>query len=94
MERIAAPDLLKMTRDSIERQLETSPPVPDAIVREFKVKFKNLDGIAIPEIANGIHKVSVNSRIINSPPPTGRGDPMDQSSTELVVDVVETAQGR
>lgn len=94
MERIAAPDLLKMTRDSIERQLETSPPVPDAIVREFKVKFKNLEGIAIPEIANGIHKVSVNSRIINSPPPTGRGDPMDQSSTDLVIDVVETAQGR
>lgn len=94
MERIAAPDLLKMTRDSIERQLETSPPVPDAIIREFNLKFKNVEGVAIPEQCNGIHKVSVNSRIINSPPPTGRGDPMDQSSTELVIDVVETAQGR
>ena len=95
IERIAAPDLLKMTRDSIERQLETSPPVPEAIIREFKVKFKNLDGIAIPEIANGIHKVSVNSRIINSPPPTGRGDPIDRSSsTEVIVDIVESAQGR
>jgi hypothetical protein len=95
IERIAAPDLLKMTRDSIERQLETSPPVPDAIIREFKVKFKNVEGIAMPEITNGIHKVSVNSRIINSPPPTGRGDTIDRSSSdELVVDIVESAQGR
>jgi hypothetical protein len=83
IERIAAPDLLKMTRDSIERQLETSPPVPDTIIREFKVKFKNVEGVALPEITNGIHKVSVNSRIFNSPPPTDRS-----STDEVVVDAV------
>lgn len=85
-ERIAAPDLLKITRDSIERQLETSPPIPDAIIREFKAKFKHAEGVAIPEQCNGIHKVSVNSRIINSPPPT--------TKAEEIMNVVESAQGR
>jgi hypothetical protein len=73
-ERIAAPDLLKLTRDSIERQLETSPPVPESIISEFKKKFREADGIAIPDIANGIHRVVVNSRIVNSPPPTARAE--------------------
>lgn len=69
-ERISASDLLKMTRDMIERQLETSPPIPDTIILEFKNKFKDNEDVAIPDIANGIHKVTVNSRVMNSPPPT------------------------
>ena len=85
-ERIVAGDLLKMTRDSIERQLETSPPIPDDIIVQFKYKFKDQKDVAIPDVANGIHKVSVNSRTINSPPPTVRA--------EEVTLVVETAQGR
>jgi len=85
-ERIVAGDLLKMTRDSIERQLETSPPIPDDIIVQFKYKFKDQKDVAIPDVANGIHKVSVNSRTINSPLPTVRA--------EEVTLVVETAQGR
>ena len=69
-ERISASDLLKMTRDMIERQLETSPPIPDTIILEFKNKFKDNDDVAIPDIANGIHKVLINSRVVNSPPAT------------------------
>lgn len=69
-ERISASDLLKMTRDMIERQLETSPPIPDSIILEFKNKFKDNDDVAIPDIANGIHKVLINSRVVNSPPAT------------------------
>jgi hypothetical protein len=72
-ERITASDLLKMTRDAIERQLETSPPVPERIISDFKAKFKDPE-VAVPEIANGIHKVNVNSRIINSPPPTVKAE--------------------
>ena len=69
-ERIVAGDLLKMTRDSIERQLETSPPIPEAIILMFKSKFKDQKDVAIPDVANGIHKVVVNSKVVNSPPPT------------------------
>ena len=72
-ERITASDLLKMTRDAIERQLETSPPVPENIISDFKAKFKDPE-VAVPEIANGIHKVNVNSRILNSPPPTVKAE--------------------
>jgi hypothetical protein len=36
----------------------------------FKSKFKDQKDVAIPDVANGIHKVVVNSRTINSPPPT------------------------
>jgi hypothetical protein len=85
-ERIVAGDLLKMTRDSIERQLETSPPIPEAIISAFKSKFKDQKDVAIPDVANGIHKVVVNSKVINSPPPTVRADD--------VTLVLETAQGR
>lgn len=84
-ERMSAGDLLKMTKESIERQIETSPPIPDAIIQEFKTKFKNADGIAVPEVANGIHKVNVNSKMLTTPPSTIRGDPFDKSSTDAVV---------
>jgi hypothetical protein len=83
---MAAADLLKMTKDNIERQIETSPPIPDAIISEFKSKFKDAKDIAIPDVANGIHKVYVNSKMIMTPPPTVRA--------EDVTLVVESAQGR
>jgi hypothetical protein len=73
-ERIVAGDLLKMTRDSIERQLETSPPIPEAIILMFKSKFKDQKDVAIPDVANGIHKVVVNSKVVNSPPPTVKAE--------------------
>jgi hypothetical protein len=81
-ERMIAGDLLKMTRDAIERQLETSPPIPEEIVREFKHKFKDVKNIAMPDVANGLHKVFINDRIVNSPPPTHRDE--DKSSTDAV----------
>lgn len=84
-ERISASDLLKMTRDAIERQMETSPPVPEAVIADFKAKFKDPE-VAVPDIANGIHKVVVNGRVLNSPPPTTR--------PEDVALIVETAGGR
>ena len=84
-ERISASDLLKMTRDAIERQMETSPPVPEAIIADFKAKFNDPE-VAVPDIANGIHKVVVNGRVLNSPPPTTR--------PEDVALIVETAGGR
>lgn len=85
-ERVSAADLLKMTRDAIERQLETSPPIPDSIIADFKAKFKDNTDIAIPDIANGIHKVVVNSKLVNSPPPT--------TKMEDVALIVETSGGR
>jgi hypothetical protein len=58
-ERIAAGNLLKMTKENIERLLEIAPPVPDSIVAEFNRKFAKSE-VAQPDICNGIHKVVIN----------------------------------
>jgi hypothetical protein len=83
---MSAGDLLKITKDNIERQIETSPPIPDQIISEFKSKFKDAKDIAVPDIANGIHKVQVNSKIVTTPPPTVRGEDISL--------IVESGQGR
>jgi len=69
-ERIRAADLLKITKDQIERLIETSPPVPSSIISDFNSKFKDTRGIAKPAIVNGLHKVEINSKAItiNTPP--------------------------
>lgn len=63
-ERIRAADLLKITKDQIERLIETSPPVPSRIINSFNSKFKDTGGIAKPAIVNGLHKVEINSKAI------------------------------
>jgi hypothetical protein len=40
----------------------------------FKSKFKDQKDVAIPDVANGIHKVVVNSKVVNSPPPTVKAE--------------------
>lgn len=63
-ERIAAKDMLKICREQIERLSETSPLVPDCIVADFNKRFgTTYKDVAIPDIANGLKRV-----IINSPP--------------------------
>jgi hypothetical protein len=63
-ERIRACDLLKITKEHIERLMETSPPVPASIISEFNHKFKDPRGVAKPAIVNGLHKVEINSKAI------------------------------
>jgi len=63
-ERIRAADLLKITKDHIERLIETSPPVRSGIINSFNSKFKDTCGIAKPAIVNGLHKVEINSKAI------------------------------
>jgi hypothetical protein len=59
-ERVAAKDILKITREQIERLMEISPAVPDGIVYKYKNTFKDLDNIAQPEIIQGFKKVNIN----------------------------------
>jgi hypothetical protein len=66
-ERIAAKDVLKITKDSIERLLETSPAVPDVIIKEYKETFKSYTDVAHPEITNGLKKVFIYSKEVASP---------------------------
>ena len=75
-QRMTAGDLLKTMRDQIDRLYETSPAIPQEIVKDFKAEHKE-DHISRPEIANGldpievyvpvseVHKSSVNVRVIS-----------------------------
>jgi hypothetical protein len=66
-ERIAAKDVLKITKDSIERLLETSPAVPDVIINQYKEAFKDYTDVAHPDITNGLRKVFIYSKEVASP---------------------------
>ena len=68
-ERILAKDLLKITKDQIERLLETSPAVDDAVVAEYKRLFKDVTDVAHPAETNGLHKVTINSKEFTLPTP-------------------------
>jgi len=59
-ERIAAKDILKITREQIERLMEISPAVPEYIIYKYKNRFKNNTGVAQPEIIEGFKKVTIN----------------------------------
>ena len=59
-ERIVAKDVLKITKDSIERLMETSPSIPEVIIREFQSRFNTSD-VARPDIIDGLRRVYINT---------------------------------
>jgi len=59
-ERIQAKDILKITRDQIERLMEISPAIPDSILKRYKERFNNIDGVTHPDVISGLHKVFIN----------------------------------
>jgi len=60
IERIRARDMLKMIRETVERLLETSPAVPEHIIKSFNSRFKDTNEISHPEMTQGIAKVRIN----------------------------------
>jgi len=58
-ERIDAMDFLKICRAELDRLIEQSPPIPDAIIAEFEREFKNQPDIKKPEICHGLEHTRV-----------------------------------
>jgi len=58
-ERMAPKELLKYTRDSIDRLAEISPLIPQPIIADFRQRFAEEKDIAKPVEANGLEKVIV-----------------------------------
>jgi hypothetical protein len=83
-ERIHAKDMLKICRENIERLSEISPQAPPHILEEFQKKMiGKYEHVAVPDAANGLKKITINSpdnpstpaeaiRITLSPPPPSR----------------------
>jgi hypothetical protein len=63
VERVAAKDILKITREQIERLMEISPAVPESILRKYRSHFKDIEGVAQPEVIQGLKKVRVNTYV-------------------------------
>lgn len=59
-ERIQAKDILKIMRDQVERLLEISPAIPEFIQDKYRKQFKDVSGVAHPQIIGGLHKVIIN----------------------------------
>jgi len=59
-ERIHAKDILKIMRDQVERLLEISPAIPEFIQEKYKKQFKDVKGVAHPQIIGGLQKVIIN----------------------------------
>jgi len=58
-ERLIPHDLLKITRETVDRLQEISPLLPPECIALFKKRFggTRYDGIAKPEEANGLHEI-------------------------------------
>lgn len=58
-ERMKAKDMLKVVREQLERLAETSPQIPDAIVKMFNDRFHDQKNVSKPEITNGLDPIHV-----------------------------------
>ena len=88
-ERIRPSDFLKMVKDTYDRLQETSPAIPDTVIKEFKNKFdKNYKHIARPLETNGLEATIVykateqEKLIIRVPSFTSSGDAESPPSSE------------
>ena len=57
--RIDAMDFLKICRQDLDRLIEQSPPIPDAVVVSFEREFKNIPDLKKPDICHGIEHTRV-----------------------------------
>ena len=62
-ERIHAKDILKITREQIERLMEISPSIPKFILTRYKDTFSDYKDVAHPEVIAGLKKVYINTNI-------------------------------
>lgn len=59
-ERVGAKDILKVTKEQIERLIEISPAIPPQILEMYKKQFPDMTSVAHPEVIAGVKKVIVN----------------------------------
>ena len=59
-QRIEATSMLKVVRDGLDQLLDTSPKIPDHIIKEFKNQFDGTtDNLSKPGITNGLDPIYV-----------------------------------
>ena len=58
-ERLDSMDFLKICRAELDRLIEQSPAIPDDVIREFLIEFKDKKEIKKPEIVGGMEHTHV-----------------------------------
>ena len=71
-DRMRPKELLKMTRDSVDRLAEISPLIPPQVIADFRRRFAKYREIAQPTEVNGLEKVVVYDESQESDYRTGR----------------------
>lgn len=66
-ERLEPEVMLKQLREQMERLAETTPTLPESIIREFNAQFKKYDDVAKPMETNGLQKIVVFRTPLRSP---------------------------
>jgi hypothetical protein len=58
-ERIDCMDYLKICRAEFDRLIEQSPPIPDKVIHQFEVEFKDNKELIRPDIAHGMDHTKI-----------------------------------
>lgn len=58
-DRMDSLDFLKICRADLDRLIEQSPPIPDSIIEEFEVEFKDKPKLRRPDICHGLDHTHV-----------------------------------
>lgn len=58
-ERIECMDFLKICRAELDRMIEQSPPIPDKVIEQFELEFKDNLELKRPDIAHGMDHTKV-----------------------------------
>jgi hypothetical protein len=53
-DRLDSMDFIKICRAELDRLIEQSPPIPDSVINQFMVEFKDLPDLKRPDICRGI----------------------------------------
>jgi hypothetical protein len=71
-QRTPAEDFLKSLRTTMAQVSETAPPIPESIIAQFQIKFKNTS-TSVPIIANGLDRIRVEGRRVTTSTPIQPG---------------------
>lgn len=91
VKRVSVKDFLKMVSDSITRLKEIEPQIPDKVISEYKIKFKDEPGtISKPEETNGLAEILVYQGLPETPPPEPNHPPSEE--TKFTIDIPKVAK--
>lgn len=79
-ERARPHELLKYTRDCIDRLQEISPLIPPIVIQEYRRRFDRLTNVAHPEDANGLERIEIYQEL---PPQLSIRIPQTASALDL-----------